>query len=101
LLTDELRKRLPQLYSQEARRSRWCTRNSFCPVPLTWYVIEGSPQGEEFLSYGFVVGIESEFGLFPAFRTRKKFAASWDFGLERDLAFREGRLTDVVPAPDV
>ena len=66
---------------------------------MTWYVTEGSEQEGDFLFFGFVVGLESEFGYFllselESVRTQLGLAA------ERDLSFREGKLTDVVPAPD-
>ena len=64
-----------------------------------WYVTEGSPQEEDFLFFGFVVGLESEFGYF-LLSELESVRNKLDLGVERDLAFREGRLTDVVPAPD-
>jgi len=45
----------------------------------TWYVTEGSPQGEEFLFFGFVVGMRASSAI-SCFPNSKKFAASWDFG---------------------
>jgi hypothetical protein len=62
-------------------------------------VPEGSLEDEEFLFFCFVIGLECEFGYFllseleevqPPLRLR----------VERDLHFTEGKLTDVVPAPD-
>ncbi|MGD1096597.1 MAG: DUF2958 domain-containing protein [Bryobacteraceae bacterium] len=65
----------------------------------TWYVTEGSPEGDEFLFFGFVVGLESEFGYF-LLSELEEVRNSLGLKVERDLSFREGRLTDVVPAPD-
>ena len=100
LLTDELRARIPALYAQEGEGEPVVYAKFFLPgTGWTWYVTEGSPQEDDYLFFGFVVGLESEFGYFllselEGVRTR--------FGLavERDLAFREGKLSDVVPAPD-
>ena len=65
LLTDELRARLPPLYSQEAEAEPMVYAKFFMPgTGWTWYVTEGSPQEEDFLFFGFVVGLESEFGYF-------------------------------------
>src|SRR3984893_18217871 len=65
LLTDELRARLPKLYSQEAETEPVVYAKFFMPgTGWTWYVTEGSPEGDEFLFFGFVVGLESEFGYF-------------------------------------
>jgi hypothetical protein len=63
-----------------------------------WYAIEGEPKGEDFLSFGFV----TESNEFREFRLSELEAIRglFDAQVEHDLAFREGKLTDVVPAPD-
>jgi len=99
LLTDELRARLPPLYSQEAEADPIVYAKFFLPGSgFTWYVTEGGPQGNDFLFFGFVVGLDSEFGYFLLSELQ---SARTPLGLavERDVGFREGRLTDVVPAP--
>src|ERR1700674_4772030 len=98
LLTDELRARLPPLYSQEAEDEPVVYAKFFI-MGWTWYVTEGSPQEEDFLFFGFVVGLESEFGYF-LLSELESVRNKLGLGVERDLSFREGRLTDVVPAPD-
>ena len=101
LLTDELRARLPRLYSQEAEPEPTVYAKFFLPgTGWTWYVTEGSPEGEDFLFFGFVVGLESEFGYF-LLSELEAVRSPLGLEVERDLAFREGKLTDVVPAPDV
>ena len=100
LLTDELRARLPPLYSQEAEAEPMVYAKFFIPgTGWTWYVTECNAQDEDFLFFGFVVGFESEFGYF-LLSELESVRNQLDLGVERDLAFREGRLTDVVPAPD-
>ena len=100
LLTDQLRARLPPLYSQEAEAEPMVYAKFFMPgTGWTWYVTEGSPQDEDFLFFGFVVGLESEFGYF-LLSELESVRNQLGLGVERDLTFREGRLTDVVPAPD-
>src|SRR5882762_8105237 len=100
LLTDELRARLPPLYSQEAEDDPMVYAKFFMPgTGWTWYVTEGSPQGDEFLFFGFVVGLESEFGYF-LLSELEGVRTPQGLSVERDLSFREGKLTDVVPAPD-
>jgi hypothetical protein len=99
LLTDELRARLPPLYSQEAEADPMVYAKFFMPgTGWTWYVTEGSAKGEEFLFFGFVIGLESEFGYF-LLSELEDVRSPLDLQVERDLYFREGRLTDVVPAP--
>ena len=101
LLTDELRSRLPALYSQEKEAEPVVYAKFFLPgTGWTWYVTEGSPEENDFLFFGFVVGFESEFGYF-LLSELESVRTSFGLTVERDLAFREGKLTDVVPAPDL
>jgi hypothetical protein len=100
LLTDELRAKLPPLYSQEAAAEPIVYAKFFLPgTGWTWYVTEGSPEGDEFMFFGFVVGLESEFGYF-LLSELEEVRTPLGLQVERDLYFREGKLTDVVPAPD-
>ena len=99
LLTDELRAKLPPLYSQEAAAEPIVYAKFFLPgTGWTWYVTEGNPEGDEFLFFGFVVGLESEFGYF-LLSELESVTTPLGLHVERDLYFREGKLTDVVPAP--
>src|ERR1700680_1540712 len=101
LLSDELRARLPPLYSQEAEDEPMVYAKFFLPgTGWTWYVTEGSEQEGDFLFFGFVVGLDSEFGYFRLSEL-ESVASRLGLHVERDLAFRQGRLTDVVPAPDL
>jgi hypothetical protein len=100
LLTDELRSRLPALYSQEGSPDPIVYAKFFLPgTGWTWYVTEGSPEGEEFLFFGYVIGLEREFGYF-LLSELEEVRTPLGLGVERDLHFKEGKLTDVVPAPD-
>lgn len=99
LLTDELRQRLPPLYSQEAETEPTVYAKFFISGGWTWYVTEGSEQEGDFLFFGFVVGFESEFGYF-LLSELESVTTPLGLHVERDLSFREGKLTDVVPAPD-
>jgi len=100
LLTDELRSRLPPLYSQEAEPEPTVYAKFFLPgTGWTWYVLEGSQEGDEFRFFGFVVGLESELGYF-LLSELEGVRSPLGLQVERDISFREGRLTDVVPAPD-
>jgi hypothetical protein len=100
LLDDQLRARLPPLYSQEADPDPMVYAKFFLPgTNWTWYVLEGEARADEFLFFGFVVGLESEFGYF-LLTELESIRNLLNLSVERDLAFPEGRLTDVVPAPD-
>ena len=101
LLTDELRAKLPALYSQESEAEPVVYAKFFLPgTGWTWYVTEGSQQEDDFLFFGFVVGLEREFGYF-LLSELESVRTPLGLAVERDLAFHEGRLTDVVPAPDL
>jgi hypothetical protein len=101
LLDDELRARLPPLYSQEYEMDPVVHAHFYLPgTRLHWWVTEGEPRGDDFLFFGFVNGIEDEFGYFvlSELESVRKYLV---IHVERDLAFTPGRLTDVVPAPDL
>jgi hypothetical protein len=101
LLTEELRSKLTRLYSQEAEDDPNVYAKFFLPgTAWTWYVTEGEEQEGDFRFFGFVVGLESEFGYF-LLSELESVTTPLGLHVERDLAFHEGRLTDVVPAPDL
>ena len=101
LLTDALRAKIPALYSQEKEAEPVVYAKFFLPgTGWTWYVTEGSQQEDDYLFFGFVVGLGSEFGYF-LLSELESVQTKLGLTVERDLAFREGRLTDVVPAPDL
>jgi hypothetical protein len=59
LLNKELRARLPPLYAQEAADEPIVYAKFFLPgTNWTWYVTEGSQEGDEFRVFEFVVGME-------------------------------------------
>src|SRR5258708_23164644 len=100
LLTGELSAKLQPLYSQEAEADPMVYAKLFLPgTGWSWYVTEGGEQEGDFLFFGFVVGLESEFGYF-LLSELESVRTPLGAGVERDLTFTEGRLTDVVPAPD-
>jgi len=101
LLTDDLRARLPRLYSQEAAEEPIVYAKFFLPGTVwTWYVTESEEQEGDFLFFGFVVGLESEFGYFLLSELESVRSPLLGLPVEHDLSFKEGPLTDVVPAPD-
>jgi|ERR1051326_5036296 hypothetical protein len=101
LLTDDLRSRLPGLYAQEAEADPVVHAKFFLPgTGWRWYVTEGAAQDDDYLFFGYVVGLESEFGYF-LLSELEGVKSPLGLSVERDLSFREGRFTDVVPAPDL
>jgi hypothetical protein len=100
LLTEELRQKLPPLYSQEADDNPYVHAKFFTPDSnWTWWVTEGSPEGNDFRFFGYVRGLAEEWGYFLLSELE---TAHGPLGLsiERDIHFTPGRFTDVVPAPD-
>jgi Protein of unknown function (DUF2958) len=100
LLTAELRTRLPPIHGQEAEDDPVVYCRYFLPgTNLAWYPIEGQTDGDDFQFFGFVVGRDD----FRFFRLSmlEKVRGPMEQPVERDLTFTEGRLTDVVPAPDL
>jgi hypothetical protein len=101
LLTEELRQQLPPLYSQENEPDPIVHAKFFTPdSSWTWWVTEGSPRGGDFLFFGYVQGLDDEWGYFLLSELQQ---ARGRLGLpiERDLYFTPGRFTDVVPAPEM
>ena len=99
LLDDELRGRLPPLFAQEADMDPTVYCRFHLPgTSQAWYVTEGMPDGQDFVFFGFVAGPNEfrQFRLSELERMRGLCGSQ----VERDPAFTEGRLTDVVPAPD-
>lgn len=100
LLTDEIRAKLPALYAQEAEHEPVVYAKFFLPgTGWTWYVTEGSQQEDDFLFFGFVVGLESELGYF-LLSELESVRTPLGLAVERDLAFQEDKLSDVVPPSD-
>ena len=101
LLDDDLKGRLPPLLSQEAVDEPTVYARYFLPGTVwNWYVTEGEPEDKDYLFFGFVTGIEPEFGLFRLSDLENMTGTSGQ-KVEVDLNFKEGKLTDVVPAPDL
>ena len=100
LLTDQLRARLPRLHTQEAEEEPLVyARFSLPGTHSAWYVMEGEPEGDDYLFFGFVSGPEPDFRYFRLSELEAK-RSPLGFSVELDSGFTEGRLTDVVPAPD-
>lgn len=65
LLTTELRAQLPKLYAQEKVVDPIVYARFFTPdSSWTWYVTEGDEDNGDFRFFGYVVGLEKEWGYF-------------------------------------
>lgn len=85
LLTQELKKQLPALYSQENETNPTVWVKFFLPASRwTWYGIEFD--GED-LFFGYVDGLEAELGYFRLSELQE-LRGLWNLGVERDRFFK-------------
>ena len=97
LLTAGLRKQIPALYSQEKADPATVHAKFFCPWNnWTWFVTEGSEEDGEFRFFGYVVGHEAEWGYF-LLSELEGIRGPGGLTIERDLYFKSGPTTQVIP----
>ncbi len=106
LLTKELQKKLPPLYSQDHNPDPMVLCKFFTPdAGWTWYAYEGSPVDEDgyydtnkekvdFLFFGLVDGHELELGYF-SLKEMESVRGPWGPPIERDLYFKPTRLSEI------
>ena len=94
LLTEELKKQLPPLYSQENVEDPMVYVKFFHPLStMTWYAIEGSPEGEDFIFFGWVYSDFPELGYFSL--NEMQAVLVMGLGIERDEQFTPKKLSEV------
>lgn len=92
ILTEELRRRLPPLYSQENETDPMVICKLFYPdFHWTWYAIEFDGKDTFF---GYVVGDEPELGYFSLSELEGN-RGKLGLPIERDLYFRPCRLSEI------
>ena len=96
LLTPELVAQLPPLYSQEKAESPNVICKFFCPWSnWTWFVTEGNAEEGDFLFFGYVIGMEEEWGYF-ALSELEEVRGPGGLTIERDLHFKTGPFSEVI-----
>jgi hypothetical protein len=89
LLTDEIKKTLPKLYSQDSNTDPVCVLKFFTPdADWTWYVVEGSEQQDgDWVFFGMVTSPMCPFGEMGCFTLLELMSVRGALGLpiERDL----------------
>jgi hypothetical protein len=98
LLTEDLRQRLPALYSQEGVQDPIAVAKLFTPDSnWTWFLTEGQAEGEDFLFFGYVIGLEEEWGYFNLSELQ---ACRGPLGLpiERDFYFTPRPFSEAIAA---
>ncbi len=105
LLTEELKKQLPPLYSQEKEQDPMVICKFFHPLSsLTWYAMEGSPvdadgfydtdkEKVDFLFFGWISSDQPELGYFSL--NEMESVEVMGLGIERDEHFTPMRLSEV------
>lgn len=93
LLTAELRRKIPPLYSQEHESDPIVHCKFFTPDSnWTWYVLELDPEEGRF--FGLVDGHEVELGYF-SLEELETVTGPMGLHIERDLYFRPRRVSEV------
>jgi hypothetical protein len=96
LLTAELRAQLPALYSQEHNQDPTVLCKFFTPDSnWTWLVTEGAAQDDDFLFFGYVIGLEEEWGYFVLSELESGHGPL-GLSIERDLHFQSGPFSQVI-----
>ena len=96
LLTDEARAHLPPLRSQEEVADPIVHLKFFTPdSSWTWYVTEGEPEADDFYFFGFVIGVEPEWGPF-LLSELESIRGALELPIERDLFFTRGPIREVL-----
>jgi hypothetical protein len=95
LLSEEIRKSLPPLYSQESSSSPVAYAKFFTPdAGWTWFVTEGSEEDRDWLLFGYVIGLEEEWGYFLLSEI-EGIRGPLGLPVERDLWFQPGPIDEV------
>lgn len=93
LLTTELRAQLPALYAQEKTDDPLVYAKFFTPdAQWTWYITEGEDDGGDFRFFGYVVGLEEEWGYF-LLSELQRVRGHLRLPVERDLYFEPQRFS--------
>lgn len=93
LLTKDILKNLPPLYSQEKNPDPTVWVKFFVPWGRwTWYATEYDPTERRF--FGYVVGDENELGYF-SLDELESIKGPMGLGIERDMHFKPTKLSDV------
>jgi hypothetical protein len=87
LFPDDVKATLPKLYSQEKEKDPIVHVKFFCPWnQWTWYFTEGEQQGEDFIFFGYVVGLEREWG-YTSLNELSSVTGPFGLKIERDIHF--------------
>src|SRR5687767_8209181 len=84
---DHIRSQLPPLYSQEKSQDPIVHVKFFCPWnQWIWYATEGETDGDDFRFFGYVIGLEREWGYF-VLSDLQSITGPGRLKIERDIHF--------------
>lgn len=95
LLTQELKKKIPSLYSTDSvpLKDKEAICKFFNPVGIgTWYVIEGQEEDGDYILFGLVDLHEQEFGYF-SLKELEAIRLPYGLKIERDIHFEKMKLS--------
>src|SRR5437764_14419917 len=96
LLPDEARATLPPLYSQEGAADPVAHLKFFTPdSSWTWFATEGSEEDGDFRFFGFVIGLEEEWGYF-VLSELQSVSGPLGMPIEREWYVKSGAMSEVV-----
>jgi len=97
LLTEEIKKRLPALYSTQDIEDPIVQVKYFTPdSSWTWYILEGSEQDNgDWLFFAYVIGLESEYG-YVLLSELESAKGPLGLSIERDLHFYPKPLSHIL-----
>ena len=104
LLTEEIKKTLPALYSQQGKKGKAIAHIKFFTPDSnwTWYVLEGEsiydPGSieQDYHFFGLVDGLERELGYF-SLKDLKSAKGPMGLAIERDLHWEPKTLEEIAP----
>jgi hypothetical protein len=84
---DDVKSKLPPLYSQEKEKDPVVHVKFFCPWnQWTWFITEGEQRDGDFLMFGYVIGQEREWG-YVSLNELSSVIGPWGLKIERDIYF--------------
>lgn len=95
LLTDEMRAQFPVLYAQEKEKDPMVYIKFFMLwTGWTWYITEGSEQEDDFIFFGYVIGLEKEW-CYVSLNELQSVRGPGGLTIERDLHFTPKRRSEI------
>lgn len=99
LLTKELKKQIPPMYTNEdiPVEEQVVVAKFFAPwSAYTLYVTEGAEEDDDYIFYGLVTGlVEDEFG-YTSLSEMESVRGPYGFYIERDIHFTPAKIKDIL-----